>query len=272
MSLTVLIILIATFLLIIPIGLPLLLFRVLTSRNKIMGKYEGSDESGSIFVKKYDEASVPRFRTLFLLLGAAGVLATLTMAFTWQPPIDDTAAVFQIDVDDDDDEVIPQTNQTPPPPPPPPPPPEIIEVDDEEEIEEEPEILELEFEDEAEIPEPVYVAPIEVEAEDEPDFFVVVEDMPAFPGGEMAMYKWLGKNIKYPQVAKENGIEGKVFVRFIVNKVGKVTEVEVLRGIGGGCDEEAVRVVRNMPSWKPGKQRGKAVKVQFTIPIHFQLS
>ena len=96
--------------------------------------------------------------------------------------------------------------------------------------------------------------------------------MPEYPGGEAAMYKWLGKNIKYPQVAKENGIEGKVFVRFIVDQTGKVKDAQIVRGIGGGCDEEALRVVKEMPAWKPGKQRGKPVKVQFTIPIHFQLN
>jgi len=150
----------------------------------------------------------------------------------------------------------------------------VIEVDDDEDIDEAPKIFEQDFQEDKAIEQVKYVEPEKpkvVEAE-EPDFFVVVEDMPEYPGGEQSMYKWLGKNIKYPQVAKENGIEGKVFVRFIVDQSGKVKDAQVVRGIGGGCDEEALRVVNLMPDWKPGKQRGKPVKVQFTIPIHFQLN
>lgn len=258
---------------VVPIGLVLLYFRM-RKPDSIMGNYAGSDESQSVFVKKYNEAYVPFYRTVFLLTGFAVSLGILLMAFNYKPPIEDNGSMLVATISEDDIEVVPQTNQTPPPPPPPPPPPEVIEVDDDEEIEEEPEIFEQEFELEQEIEEPVYVEPEApaVEEPEEPDFFVVVEDMPEFPGGEAAMYKWLGKNIKYPQVAKENGIEGKVFVRFIVDGSGKVKESQVLRGIGGGCDEEALRVVNKMPAWKPGKQRGKPVNVQFTIPIHFQLN
>ena len=100
---------------------------------------------------------------------------------------------------------------------------------------------------------------------------MVVESMPEFPGGEAALYKFLGENIKYPQMAKESGIQGRVFVTFVVERNGSVTDVRVLRGIGGGCDEEAVRVVQNMPSWTPGKQRGKAVRVQYNLPVKFTL-
>jgi protein TonB len=238
-----------------------------------MGKYNGSADSQSVFVKKYDEASVPFYRTVFLLTGYAVSIGILLMAFNYKPPIEDDGGNLIATISEDDIEIVPQTNQAPPPPPPPPPPPEVIEVDDDEELEEEPEIFEQEFELEQEIEEPVYVEPEPPAPEpEEPDFFVVVEDMPEFPGGEADMYKWLGKNIKYPQVAKENGIEGKVFVRFIVNEKGKVQDAQVLRGIGGGCDEEALRVVKDMPAWKPGKQRGKPVRVQFTIPIHYQLN
>jgi protein TonB len=98
-----------------------------------------------------------------------------------------------------------------------------------------------------------------------------VEDMPSFPGGEEALFKYLAQNIKYPQIAKEAGITGRVFVNFVIDKEGNVTDVKVLRGIGGGCDEEAVRVVKNMPKWSPGKQRGKPVKVSYNLPIKFSL-
>lgn len=258
---------------VVPIAGTLIYFRMRSS-DGIMGKYEGTDESKSIFVKTYNEASVPYYRSVFLLTGFAIALGVLLMAFNFKPPIEDTGSNLVAQAIDEEIENIPQTNQTPPPPPPPPTPPEVIEVEDDEEIDETPEIFEQDFEEDKVIEQPVYVEPAKpkVEEPEEPDFFVVVEDMPEYPGGEAAMYKWLGKNIKYPQVAKENGIEGKVFVRFIVDQTGKVKDAQIVRGIGGGCDEEALRVVKEMPAWKPGKQRGKPVKVQFTIPIHFQLN
>lgn len=104
------------------------------------------------------------------------------------------------------------------------------------------------------------------------EVFTVVEDMPKYPGGDEARAKFIVANVKYPQVAKEKGIQGKVFVSFVVEADGKVSEVKVLRGIGGGCDEEAVRVVKLMPNWIPGKQSGKNVRVQFNMPIKFALS
>ncbi len=111
--------------------------------------------------------------------------------------------------------------------------------------------------------------PVEVEAE--PEIFTIVEEMPNFPGGEAKLFEYLGKNIKYPQMATDMGISGVVYVTFVVDENGKVKDPKVLRGIGGGCDEEALRVVRNMPSWEPGKQRGKAVRVQYNLPIRFTL-
>jgi periplasmic protein TonB len=101
--------------------------------------------------------------------------------------------------------------------------------------------------------------------------FLVVEQMPDFKGGEDALYKYLEQNIRYPAMARESGISGTVYIRFIVNKDGTISDAKVLRGIGGGCDEEALRVVNNMPPWKPGKQNGNAVPVYFTLPVHFIL-
>ncbi|MFN3940550.1 MAG: energy transducer TonB, partial [Chitinophagales bacterium] len=98
-----------------------------------------------------------------------------------------------------------------------------------------------------------------------------VEEMPTFPGGDKALYEYLAKNIKYPAVAKDNGIEGKVYIKFVVNEDGSVSQVSLARGIGGGCDEEAMRVVSGMPKWTPGKQRGKNVKVWYTLPVYFKL-
>lgn len=117
-----------------------------------------------------------------------------------------------------------------------------------------------------------YVAP-EVEEEEikEEEIFVIVEEMPSFPGGDVKMMEYLAKNIKYPQMARESGIQGRVFINFVVEPDGHVSNVKVIRGIGGGCDEEAVRVVKAMPKWKAGKQRGKAVRVSYNLPVNFRL-
>ncbi len=100
---------------------------------------------------------------------------------------------------------------------------------------------------------------------------VIIEDQPEFPGGVEAMYKFLQENIKYPPLALENGIEGRVYVTFVVEEDGTITEPRVLRDIGGGCGREAIRVVKLMPKWKPGKQSGKPVRVQYNLPINFTL-
>ncbi len=121
---------------------------------------------------------------------------------------------------------------------------------------------------------PVYI-PMPVlkgeEGSEEEEIFTVVESMPQFPGGEAAFYEFLRKNVKYPDMAKAAGISGKVYITFVVEKNGSITDVRLLRGIGGGCDEEALRVISNMPSWKPGLQRNHPVRVQFVVDIKFIL-
>ncbi|MBR3939375.1 MAG: energy transducer TonB [Bacteroidales bacterium] len=103
------------------------------------------------------------------------------------------------------------------------------------------------------------------------EIFVVVENSPEFPGGNDSLYAYIGRNIKYPEAAKKEKIQGRVFVTFVIEKDGQVSSAKILRDIGGGCGEEAIRVVKNMPKWKPGTQRGKPVRVQFNLPIMFQL-
>ena len=103
-------------------------------------------------------------------------------------------------------------------------------------------------------------------------FGCIVETMPSFRGGEQKLFEFIGNNVVYPQEAKEAGIEGQVFVEFYIEKDGTVTDGKVLKGIGYGCDEEALRVIGLMPKWYPGKQRGKAVRVRYTLPINFKLS
>jgi protein TonB len=109
---------------------------------------------------------------------------------------------------------------------------------------------------------------IEIEA---PPTYVWVQEMPEFPGGEEARVRYLAANLKYPAAALEIGISGKVYVYFVVDERGRVVEVSLLRGIGGGCDEEALRVISHMPDWKPGRQNGRPVRVQHSIPIEFVL-
>ena len=101
--------------------------------------------------------------------------------------------------------------------------------------------------------------------------FVIVEQMPQFPGGENEMMKFIKNNLRYPPLAQENGISGTVIINFVVDRDGRISNIKVARGIGGGCDEEAVRVLNKMPAWSPGKQGGKAVRVSYTVPFRFIL-
>lgn len=108
------------------------------------------------------------------------------------------------------------------------------------------------------------------QAQKDTTVYTIVETMPQYPGGDDAMMKYLAINISYPQTAKDKGVQGTVFVAFVVEKDGKISNVKILRGIGNGCDEEVVRVVKTMPDWKPGTQAGKPVRVQFNLPVKFK--
>ena len=147
------------------------------------------------------------------------------------------------------------------------------------------EIIEI-VEDDADIEEDIMVSPednvewvdidndvdIIVEEEpEEPEVFMVVEDMPEFPGGTAALMQYLQKNIKYPAICRENNIQGRVLVTFIVNKDGAVVEPEVVKSVNPSLDKEALRVISTMPKWKPGSQRGKPVRVKYTVPVNFKL-
>ena len=161
------------------------------------------------------------------------------------------------------------------PPPPPPAAPKLSDllniVEDESSIDEELEIEDADDEsDNTEIQDISDFGDYDGEDTGEENIFMVVEDMPQFPGGNVT--KWIAKNVKYPQLAQENGIQGKVFIKFVIEKDGSITDVQVSRGVDASLDREAVRVIKAMPKWKPGKQRGKAVRVSYTLPINFQLS
>jgi protein TonB len=203
-----------------------------------------------------------------IIIGLLFSTALVLVAFEWKTFETQVKDLGELELDLIEEEIIPISQQQPPPPPPPPAPTTVIEiVEDEEEIEEELVIEDLEVDEETEIE---FIEEVEEEVEEE-QIFTIVEEMPSFPGGEAALMKYLGKNIKYPAIAKDAGIQGTVYVTFVVNEEGAVKDVQVLRSIGGGCDEEAIRVVESMPKWKPGKQRGKSVKVQYNLPIRFTL-
>lgn len=146
----------------------------------------------------------------------------------------------------------------------------IIEVDDPKDVTDIIIDIPEDFTDDTVIEDPVEV----FDEPDEPvvDYVTIAEQTASFKGGMGKFYKWLGRRIKYPAQAKRMGVEGKVFVQFIIELDGKLSNVKVVRGIGGGCDEEAVRVLKSSPDWKPAKQRGRPVRMQMVIPISFQLN
>ena len=214
--------------------------------------------------KKNPEVNLERKRGLFLQIGLVIALLVVLGAFEYKTYEKIAYNLGDLNLDDLEEEIIPITKQEIKPPPPPPPPPEIIEiVEDDVEIEDEIEIEDTESDEDEEI---------EIIEEDDDEFFMVVENMPIFPGGDLGLMKYIQKNVKYPAIAKEYNITGKVYVSFIVDKLGSVTNVKIVRGVDKNLDAEAVRVVKSLPKYKPGKQRGKSVRVMFTIPINFTLN
>jgi protein TonB len=214
--------------------------------------------------KKNPEVDLERKKGLFFQIGLVIALLVVLGAFEYKTYEKIAYNLGALSLDDLEEEIIPITKQELKPPPPPPPPPEIIEiVEDDVEIEDEIEIEDTESDEDEEI---------EIIEEDDDEFFMVVENMPIFPGGDLGLMKYIQKNVKYPAIAKEYNITGKVYVSFIVDKSGSVTNVKIVRGVDKNLDSEAVRVVKSLPKYKPGKQRGKAVRVMFTIPINFTLN
>jgi len=222
-------------------------------------------------IKKNPEVSLEKRRSLFLIAGYVVALAVVLTAFEWKTFDESSSNLGKLVIDDLEEEIIPITEQEikPPPPPPPPPPAPIIEiVEDDVEIEDEVEIMDVEADQETIIEEVEIVE----EESNEPDFFTIVEDMPGYPGGDAALLKFIGENTEYPAIAKENGITGVVYISYIVDRDGSVKDVKVVRGVDSFLDKEAMRVVKTLKGYKPGKQRGKPVPVQFTIPIRFVLN
>ncbi|MCP4552596.1 MAG: energy transducer TonB [Bacteroidetes bacterium] len=221
--------------------------------------------------KKSPKADLETKKVLFIQFGLIIALTIVFFAFEWKSYDKRELDLGQREVVDIVEEIIPLTEQKVKPPPPPPPK-QVTEI----EVVEDDEIIEDDIDIDAEADEATEVEeyiPIEMEEEeiDEEHIFVIVEQGATFPGGEKARIRYLSSNINYPTMARESGIQGTVYVTFVVERDGSVTDVKITRGIGGGCDEEAVRVIRGMPKWIPGRQRNKPVRVQFNLPVRFTL-
>jgi protein TonB len=266
------------------------------SEADLRGEHSQADlRSGIGSRAKYPSVDGFKFSGPLMLMGLAVAMGVTLLTISWtqyEKPvyIPDDALLIDETID-----IEPPRTAEPPPPPPPPPPPVIEEVPEEEILEEEqPEFLDQTVEEETIIeerpPEPKPAPPPPPPPKDEPEeIFKVVEQMPRFPGCEDAggsndekyqcaqakLLEYIYKNVKYPAIARENGIQGRVVVQFVVEKDGKITDATVVRDIGAGCGEEALRVVNSMNGmntrWTPGKQRGQPVRVQFTLPVSFKL-
>jgi len=255
-------------------------------RNDLVFEYKHKDYGAYQIRRNYN-------RTIFIALLITAATSVLLISI---PAIMDwinsgkEEKVEAVDITAVDLTAPPPVDETEPPPPPPPPPPVMETVKftppvvEDEKVEEDPPPVQTEEtpqistvtqegegNNEIIIPdegagngvvEPVVEAPL-----------TIVEQMPTFPGGEAEMMKFIQKNVQYPQVEKEAGISGTCYVTFVVEKDGSITDVKVLRGVNGGpgCDKEAIRVVKAMPGWKPGKQNGREVRVQFNLPIKFTI-
>jgi protein TonB len=210
---------------------------------------------------------------MFTNLGLA-VAVGLTLAAFEYKTYDDAALKDLGDAADNFEDIIdvPITQQPPPPPPPPPmEQPVIQEIPDEVKIEEK---IDVNFDvdvKETTVIKEVAIKEVVIEEEKADQIFDVVETQPNPPGGMSGWNKYLSDNLKYPTQARRMGVEGTVIVVFVINTDGSIQDVEVLRGIGGGCDEEAVKIVKSAPKWEPGKQRGKPVRTRMRLPIRFKL-
>lgn len=224
-------------------------------------------------IKKAPKVDLERKKGIFFEIGLVLALGILLYAFEWKTETKKTQDMQGSEVEQVEEEIIPVTTQNTPPPPPPPPAPKLTDliniVDNDQDIDDELEITDAEDETENTVVDVTKFDDFSEEDTGEAEIFQVVEKMPSFNGN---MNKWLKDNLKYPILAQENGISGKVFVAFVVEKDGSITDVKVARSVDPSLDKEAVRVVKSMPKWNPGQQRNKPVRVAFTVPINFTLS
>ena len=225
--------------------------------------------------KKHPKANLEKNRTLYFQIGLIVALLVVLIIFEYKAYDNEIQDLGKVVFDVEFEEDVENTFREKKAPPPAfiPPPLELTIVADDQDIEEV-EIADTDSDEDTEIE---YFEEQEEEMTDEP--FLIVEDMPRFSGcgaeakcTDEKMIRFIAKNIKYPPIAKENNITGKVYISFVVSKTGKVTNVEVVRSVDKYLDAEAVRVIKLMPNFKPGKQRGKPVNVKYNIPINFTLN
>lgn len=226
-------------------------------------------------VKKTPEASLENKRLLFVEIGLAVTLALVYFAFNYGTTEKEVATLDAGPQQVIEEEIIPITQETPPPPPETPKVPVLSDqidiVDDEIKVDDN--IINLEDDEDLGVEIMDYVeGPAEEEIEEEAIPFQLVETKPSFMGGDANQFsKWVAQHMVYPEIAKENGVQGRVILQFTVEADGRVTNVKVVRGVEPSIDKEAVRVVSSSPKWSPGKQRDRSVRVTYTFPVYFQL-
>ena len=225
-------------------------------------------------IKKSPKADLENKKMMAVLIGLVMALGIMYIAFEWSQKeitIYEEALQGPVEIDEEMVEVT-FREETPPPPPPPQPETVLSDIIDIQDNEAEVETTDFNSEDDAdarvEIQAPI--APPE-EEEEEQVIHIRVEKMPEFPGGQDALNRYLVRNIKYPLLAQENGIQGRVVCQFVVNSDGSIVDISVVRGVEESLDKEAIRVIKSMPKWTPGRQGGKSVRVKYTLPIRFQL-
>lgn len=222
-------------------------------------------------VKKNKKADLERKRALFFQIGLIVTLGLILLAFEWTTtdPTINTSLIDDEEVLEEEAPPITRHQEIQPPPPPQ----QAIDllqiVDNDVELDEELEIEDVEMDEDYEVDLSDFDFDDDEETGDQ--IFMVVEEMPEFPGGTRALLKYIAQNVKYPVICQENGIQGMVSVSFVINEKGEVTNVKAFRGTDANLEQEAVRVVKSLPNWKPGKQRGKAVKVSYNVPVRFKL-
>lgn len=222
-------------------------------------------------LKKNPNLELSKYSILFFNIGLALAIGFVLIVFEWETVETTSTVNLSNNVEIFEDIIdVPLTNQATPPPlkiqqP------KIIEVPDEEEI-----VENVEFDLDIDITEEIIVEELAIENGPEEEIadevFSIVEKMPAFPGGTAEWHNYISSNLKYPRRAQKAKVEGKVIMRFVVGVDGDVSQVEVLKGIGFDCDEEAIRVLQSSPNWIPGQQRGRNVKVRVMMPLTFDLS
>ncbi|MBO4724779.1 MAG: energy transducer TonB [Bacteroidaceae bacterium] len=225
-------------------------------------------------IKKNQRADVARERGTSLMIGLVISLSIMFVALEWTQKDDELTTDSYPMVDYVPTDMIPITlpeKKTVPPPPAAVAKAEIIQIiDDDADVDDD---IMSSIEDNQDWFDPQEYEYVIVEPEPEPDeIFMFAEDQPEFPGGTAALMEYLRKNIKYPSICRENNIQGRVLVTFVVNKDGTIVDPEIVKSVNPSLDKEALRVISNMPNWKPGYQRGKPVRVKYSVPVNFKLN